>query len=151
MAHEEPTRKLQQAAERLAAAARTAPAEAARHLTTVQEQIEAIGRGDFDAVLRQAHPDVELQILAPPELPFIRSARGPAELRRAIEANFGALTNQQPEVTNVLVQDDLVVMFGTERGQVRRTGAPYHIEFVHRFAFEGTALRSIRIIAARVP
>ena len=121
----------------------------ARHLLTVQEQIEAIGRGDYEAALRQAHPDVEFRISAPREFPFVRQARGVDALRRAMAQNFSAIEDQRPEITNLVVQEDVLVMIGTERGRIRATGATYNMDFVHRFTFEDGALKSIQIIAAR--
>jgi hypothetical protein len=60
----------------------------ASHLATIAEQIDAIGRGDFDAALLQAAPDVELEIYAPREFPFIRHARGVPELRPGNPTQF---------------------------------------------------------------
>lgn len=124
-------------------------AESSSHVESIAEQIDAIGRGDLDAAMAAAHPDVELEIFAPPEFPWIRKARGLEELRRAVEANFSALQDQRPEITNVLTQGDVVVLIGRERGIVRETGAEYDVEFVHRFTFRDGRLAAIRIIAAR--
>jgi ketosteroid isomerase-like protein len=121
----------------------------ARHLLNVQEQIEAIGRGDYDAALRQAHPDVEFRISAPREFPFVRQARGIDALRRAMAQNVSAIEDQRPEITNLVVQEDVLVMIGTERGRIRATGVTYHLDFVHRFTFADGALKSVQFIAAR--
>jgi ketosteroid isomerase-like protein len=118
------------------------------HLLSVQQQLEAIERGDIDGALRQAREDVELEIFAPPFFPFITRARGLAELRRAMEHNFAALIDQQPEVANVITHDSVVVLIGSERGTIRETGKRYHVQTVHRFTFVGNALAHIRIIAA---
>ena len=134
--------------DRLAAARAKLPTAAAQ-ISTVEEQVAAITRGDFDAALRHASPDVELEIYAPPEFPFIRRARGATALRDAMQHNFGELEDQQPVIANVVAHDDVVVMFGTERGRIRSTGAAYQVEFVHRFTFVEGALQNIRIIAAR--
>lgn len=63
--------------------------------------------------------------------------------------NFGTVEDQQPVISNVLTQGSVVVMFGTETGKIRATGAPYRVEFVHRFTFVEGVLHNIRIIAAR--
>jgi ketosteroid isomerase-like protein len=120
------------------------------HLLTIAEQIDAIGRGDFEAALHQANPDLELEIFAPMEFPFIRRARGLEDVRRAIEHNFAALEGQQPVIGNVMGQGDVVVLIGSERGRIRSTGASYHVQSVHRFTFVDGALAHIQIIAARV-
>ena len=131
---------------------RTARAEldesAAGQVLSIQEQIEAIERGDFDAALRHARADVELEIFGPPQFKFISRARGSSEIRRAMEHNFGLLRDQTPQITNVIVQGDVVVMMGSERGVIAQTGAPYHVESVHRFTFDSGQLTHIRIIAA---
>jgi ketosteroid isomerase-like protein len=136
--------------DRLAATRTKLPAmDAAQMIATIEDQIAAIGRGDFEATLRHTSPDVELEIYAPPEFPFINRARGAADLLTAIRHNFDAVVDQQPVISNVLVQDDVVVMLGAERGRIRATGAAYHVQFVHRFTFDAGTIKNIRIIAAR--
>jgi ketosteroid isomerase-like protein len=120
----------------------------ARHLLSVQEQLTAIERGDMDGALRQARDDIELEIFAPTTFPFITRARGIAELRHAMVHNFAALSDQRPEVANVITQENVVVLIGSERGTIRATGATYHVQTVHRFTFVENALAHIRIIAA---
>lgn len=136
------TRQLKRASEQVAA-------HEARHLLTIQEQLEAISRGDFEACLAQAHHAIELEVLAPPEFSFVRQARGIRNVRRAIQHNFGSLEDQQPSIANVLVQGDLVVMIGSETGRIRKTATPYDIQFVHRFTFAEGALTHVQVIAAR--
>jgi uncharacterized protein len=118
------------------------------NIRSVQMQIDAIGRGDLDAVLSQAHDDVTLDIFAPREFAFIRHAQGLADLRRAIEQNFAAVEDQRPEIANVFAEGDTVVLFGREQGRIRATGQPYDMEFVERFTFREGRLAAIRIIAA---
>jgi ketosteroid isomerase-like protein len=141
--------RLQAALTEKTAAAASEPAHA--HLRSVQSQIDAISKGDFDAVLGQAAPNVTLDIFAPPEFPWIRQARGIVELRKAMEQNFGSVDDQQPEITNVYSEGDAVVLFGRERGRIRATGQAYHMEFVQRFTFRDERLISVRIIAAHEP
>ena len=121
---------------------------AAGHLLSVQEQLQAVERGDFDSALGQARDDVELEIFAPTFFPFITRARGRAELRRALEHNFSEVCDQAPEVAHVIAHDDVVVLIGSERGTIRKTGTPYHVQSVHRFTFIDNALAHIRIIVA---
>jgi ketosteroid isomerase-like protein len=122
----------------------------AAQISIIEDQIAAIARGDFEAALSRASADVELEIHAPPEFPFVRRARGPENLRSAITHNFGSVEDQQPVITNVLAESNVVVVFGNERGRIKSTGQPYHVEFVHRFTFADGGLQSIRIIVARV-
>ena len=135
--------------ERLAVEQANSPAGVAAHIASVQEQIDAIGRGDFEGALRSAASDITLEIYAPPEFPFVCRAQGVAEVLNAIKHNFAAVEDQKPTISNVLAHGDVVVIFGTEDGRIRETGTQYRVEFVHRFSFVDRALQSIRIIAAR--
>lgn len=121
----------------------------ARHMAAVEAQLAAIARGDYDAAVADARDDVELDIFAPPEFSWLRRARGRQELRKAIEHNFGTLTDQKPEISTVLAQEDLVVLIGREQGRIKETGQEYDVEFVHRFTFREGRLAAVRIIAAR--
>jgi ketosteroid isomerase-like protein len=94
-------------------------------IRSVQAQIDAIARGDFDAALSQALPHVTLEIFAPSEFLWIRRAEGVAEFRRAIEHNFGSVEDQRPQITSVFTTADSVVLFGREQGRIRATGEAY--------------------------
>jgi ketosteroid isomerase-like protein len=119
------------------------------NVQAVQAQIDAIARGDLTAALANAHPEVELEIFAPPEFAWVRGARGVEKMSAAIAHNFGSLDQQTPTIQNVITQADTVVLFGHERGIVRATGAPYDVQFVQRFTFDGGRLRSVKIVVAR--
>ena len=119
------------------------------HIRSVQERVEAIGRGDLSAALENAADDVILEIFAPPEFRWIRHARGIDALRAAMAHNFESVENQTPEILNVLAEGDNVVLFGRERGAIRETGQPYDVQFVERFTFLEGRLASIRIVAAK--
>ena len=122
--------------------------EPAARVLSVQAQIDAIARGDLSAALAAAHPDIQLEIFAPPEFPWIRRARGLEELRRAIAHNFGTVENQTPEIHNVMAQEDSVVLFGRERGFIPSIASHYDVQFVERFTFVDGRLASVRIVAA---
>jgi ketosteroid isomerase-like protein len=141
-------RRFDAATARLKDAAQRTPEGARRHLLSVQSQLEAIARGDFEAVLAQAADDVTLDIFAPMEFPWIRHARGVSELRAAMQQNFSAVEDQQPEITNVHTETNAVVLFGRERGRLVATGQAYDLEFVERFTFRDERLAAVRIIAA---
>lgn len=135
--------------ERLGEVADESPSgRAGTHLRTVQAQIDAIARGDFEAILATAAADVSLTIFAPDEFEWVRRATGVDELRRAIRQNFESVIEQRPELTDVFSDGDDVVLFGRERGRVRATGAPYELEFVERFTFREGRLAAVRVIAA---
>jgi ketosteroid isomerase-like protein len=119
------------------------------NIRAVQAQIDAIARGDLTAALADAHPEVELEIFAPPEFDWVRRAHGVEEMSAAITHNFGSLDQQTPTIQNVLTQADTVVLFGHEHGIIRATGARYDVQFVQRFTFEDGRLRSVKIVVAR--
>jgi uncharacterized protein len=141
---EEVTRRLAESA-----ASRANGGGAAANLLTVRQQIDAIARGELQAALECAHPDIELEIFAPPEFPWIRRAVGVEALTAAIRQNFASIDDQRPTIHNVVTEHDLVVLFGEERGLIRETGVAYHMQFVHRFTFVDGRLKSIRIVAAK--
>lgn len=144
-----PTKDFAQVTDHLKRISTQLPKPEAKHILTVQEQIEAISRGDFETSLSQARHDLELEIFAPADFPFVRRARGIRNVRRAIEHNFNSLQDQRPTVDNVMVQGDLVVIIGSETGQIRKTGTLYDIQFVHRFTFADGGLTHVQVIAAR--
>jgi ketosteroid isomerase-like protein len=127
-----------------------APA-ARQHVRTISEQLEAIARGDFASVFQDAHDDVTLEMFAPPEFPFIRTAQGADELNKAIVHNFGAIADQRPQIRETFAEGDTVILFGTERGNIKESGFRYHVEFVERFTFRDGRLASLRIVAAYCP
>jgi ketosteroid isomerase-like protein len=148
MLPEKPTGNFGQAASSLQRAAAERSAEPAEHLRWIQTQIEAIERGDFDSVMRDAHEDVTLDIFAPPHFPFVTRARGKPELLAAILHNFGAVQEQTPHIQDIFAEGQTVVLFGRERGKIRSTGVPYDVEFVERLTFKDGRLASARIVVA---
>jgi ketosteroid isomerase-like protein len=141
------TQRLQEAATEIGGSSEAA--KRAANVRAIQEQIDAIARGDLDAALREAHADLELEIFAPPEFPWVRHARGVDALRSAIQHNFGSVEQQTPTIQNVVTEHDTVVLFGREHGIIKQTGARYDVQFVQRFTFADGRLRSVRIVAAR--
>lgn len=120
----------------------------AQNLRSIQQLIDAIGRGDLESAIANAHDDVRFEIYAPLEFPWIRHATGVEELRAALRQNFGSLAEQHPEITTLTAQGDTVVLIGREHGRVKATNAPYRMQFVQRFLFRGGRLASITVIAA---
>jgi ketosteroid isomerase-like protein len=122
--------------------------DARENVRSVQAELDAIGRGDFEAVLHDAHDDVTLEIFAPPEFPWIRQAHGLADLRAALLQNFGSVEDQRPTIRDVFAEGDTVILFGAETGRIRGSGLPYQVEFVERFTFRDGRLAAIRIVGA---
>jgi ketosteroid isomerase-like protein len=120
----------------------------AANLRSLRAQIDAIASGDIAAVMQYAEPDITLEIFAPPEFPFVRTAHGLASFTSALTTNFGAVTDQRPVITDVFAEGDRVVLFGRESGAVRATGLRYDVEFVQRFTFRDDRLVSVQIVVA---
>src|SRR5689334_22372400 len=108
---------------------------AAENLRSIQRLIDAIGRGDLEAAIANAHADVRFEIYGPPAFPWVRQATGIEELRNAIRHNFASLDEQHPGITSLTAQGDTIVLIGRESGRVKATGTPYRMQFVQRFLF----------------
>jgi ketosteroid isomerase-like protein len=115
---------------------------------SISHLVDATSSGRLDEVMRSAHADVQLDVFAPPELPWIRRATGGAALRRALAHNFDSVVDQRPTLTSVMAQHDTVVLIGHETGRLKAAGTPYRMEFVQRFRFRDGRLAAITIIAA---
>lgn len=143
-----PPRNFSDATSSLERAAAERPEDSARHLRWIQNQLEAVERGELDAVLRDAHDDVTLDVFAPTQLPFVAKAHGKAELLAALAHNFAAVEDQRPHINDIFTDGDTVVLFGREQGTVRSTGVRYDVEFVERLTFRDGRLASVRIVVA---
>jgi ketosteroid isomerase-like protein len=117
-------------------------------VNAVRRQFEALGTGDMDAFLEPLHPDVELEIAAPTELPWMRRARGIEELRTVVEHNFATLQDQDARLVSITAQGEVVVVVGRECGRIRESGAHYHVYFTYQFTFRENKIRRILEIAA---
>lgn len=104
-----------------------------RNVEIVQSLYEAIGRGDFDAVVQQMSDDIEMEILGPPGGPMVGMCRGRDAVRRTLVSNFSMVDEQRPEILSVTAQGDTVVVAGRETGRFKRTGKPYAVSWVQIF------------------
>ena len=115
----------------------------------VRRQFEALGRGDMQAFLDSLHPEVELEIAAPPELNWLPSARGADEFRRVVEHNFAQVADQDTRLLAIVAQGDVVVVTGRETGRIRSGDRPYDLYFTYMFTFrDGKEWRILEIAAA---
>jgi ketosteroid isomerase-like protein len=131
------------------AAGRVPAATASRaNAESLRAQIVALEKGDYEPVLSSARDDVELDIFAPPQFPFVRRARGIDEYQQAVRQNFSNLEEQRPQISSVTADGDDIVVIGREQGRIRGTATAYDIQFVQRFKFREGKLASLQIIAA---
>lgn len=104
---------------------------------------QCLGRGDIDGFCGGFTEDVELEIHAPAEFPFIRLAKGRDTFREAIVHNFSVLGDQQAEVLNVIAQGHTIVLIGRERGRLKASGQAYDTHFVYEFTLRGSEISRV--------
>ena len=123
-------------------------AESRAHAQSLLAQVRALEVGDYGPVLQDAHQDIELDIFAPPQFPWIRRACGLDEYRQAVQQNFSSVEDQRAEISSITTDDEHIVVIGRERGRIRESGAPYDVQFVQRFRFREGKLAKLLIIGA---
>ena len=141
-------RKFDAVVDSLRKQAAESPGGSGSELRTMEARIEAISSGDFGRVLAHATEDVTLEIFAPPEFPFLRSARGSSAFRQVIEQNVAAVTDQRPEIRDAFAEGDKIVVLGRETGTIRSSGIRYEVEFVERFIYREGRLAAVQIVLA---
>jgi uncharacterized protein len=108
----------------------------------LQQQYEAIARGDFAGFLEMLDEDIEMEIVGSERVPLAGRWRGRETVARVIRENFSQLEDQRPEVHSVIAQGDVVVVVAFERGRFRQSGRPYEVHWVQIFTFrEGKLVR----------
>jgi ketosteroid isomerase-like protein len=120
-----------------------------RNVTAVKAMVEAIARDDYDALSRAVADDVKLQILAPPDVPFIRTAEGAPAFLDAVRRNFAMLEEQKPVLLSIVAQGDAVVCFLREQGRYVEDRRSYDMHAVQEFLFRAGKLARVFEICAR--
>ncbi|HEX2080869.1 MAG TPA: nuclear transport factor 2 family protein [Longimicrobium sp.] len=121
-----------------------------RNVERLQRMIRTIAEGRFDELRDQLDPDVEFEIVAPDEVPWVRHARGADEVAAVIEANFGSVDRQQPEPLALVAQGDTVMVMSRETGHWRESGRPYRVLNAQQFTFRDGRLAGYRSVAGLV-
>jgi ketosteroid isomerase-like protein len=116
----------------------------AANVEQVQDQYRALARGDFPAFVEKLADDVELEIVGPPEVPFVGRWRGRATVAEAVRTNFALLEDQRPEIQSVVAQGDTVVLVAREQGRYRPTGRAYDLHWVQLFTFRDGKVSRVR-------
>lgn len=101
-------------------------------------------RGDFEALGELMTEDVCLDIDAPSMPAFHGTTHGRAEVLATIERNFAQVDEQVPEVREVVVQGETVVVLSRESGQVSADGQAYLFSWLQFFTFREGRLCLIR-------
>ncbi len=120
-----------------------------RNVAAVKAMVEAVARGDYDAIARVVDDGVSLRILAPPDVPFIRSAEGAPAFVDAVRRNFEMLEEQKPVVLSIVAQGEAVVCIVREQGRYAEDGRGYDMHAVQEFVFREGKLARILEICAR--
>jgi len=119
------------------------------NVAAVKAMVEAVARDDYDALSRAVAADVRLQILAPPDVPFIRNAEGALAFVDAVRRNFAMLEQQKPVVLSIVAQGEAVVCIVREQGRYVEDGRGYDMHAVQEFVFREGKLARIFEICAR--
>ena len=150
------TRTLREAADELGPVFQAGDAESAakpqeaRNVEHLQHMVRTIAEGRFDELRDQLDPDVEFEIVAPDEVPWVRHARGADEVAAAIRENFGSVHAQSPEPLSLVAQGDTVMVMSRETGRWRETGRPYQVLNAQQFTIRDGRLAGFRSIVGRV-
>ncbi|MEW4568727.1 nuclear transport factor 2 family protein [Tautonia sp. JC769] len=125
---------------------------AAGPITAEQEELvgkvralyACIIRGDFGAMGELMTEDVCLDIDAPSIPAFHGVTRGKAEVLAAVERNFGQVGEQAPEIREVVVRGDTVVVLSRESGRMKTADQPYLLSWLQFFTFREGRLCLVR-------
>jgi ketosteroid isomerase-like protein len=105
------------------------------NIQSLQGAFRAIASNDQRAFADSLSDEVMLEILGPPEVPFLGRWRGRDEVAAAVWRNFALLEGQKPEIRSVVAQGDTVVVHGRESGRVREGGQEYDFEWVQFYTY----------------
>jgi ketosteroid isomerase-like protein len=115
----------------------------------VQDAVVRIGLGKLDALAELLTDDVRLEINAPEDFVFDRSATGTQGVIAALEKNFAMVKDQRPRIEAVIAQGDTVVVVFRDEGVLIRTGESYSVEGMHRFVCRDGRIAFLQELAVR--
>jgi uncharacterized protein len=118
------------------------------NVKTLQELYVAILSNNLSACVNFFAPDVILEMYFPDEFPFILNAKGVDEICAAIEKNYSALTEQQPELLSLVAQGDCVILLGHEKGIIQDSEMPYDVHFMQQYIFREGRVKYCKQIVA---
>lgn len=128
--------------------AETADQAARDTLGVICMQLEHLDRGDLAGFLSQLAPEVEIEIHGPPEMPYLRRARGVPEARRLLERNLAALEPLERGVLSLAVQGETLLVLVREKGKLKPHGSPYHCIVAVELTCSQGKLRRLRQVVA---
>ncbi|HEX6587942.1 MAG TPA: nuclear transport factor 2 family protein [Longimicrobiales bacterium] len=102
-------------------------------VAAVRRLFDAFGRGDLDALVATVHPDSRWSYYGANPRIGVASFTGREQVRRFFERILARLDVQQFDAREFVVDGDTVVVFGSESGTVRATGAPFRNEWAQKY------------------
>ena len=101
------------------------------NVDVVQQNYEALGRGDIPALLDLMADDVEWTLQGPPVIPWAGTRRGREGVAEFFSLLGETLEFEQFEPREFVAQGDTVVVLGYERSLVKPTGRTFEQEWAH--------------------
>lgn len=102
----------------------------------------AFNRGDWDAVLRDLDPGIE--VAERPDSPDPRQTSGRDEALAAFRSLHEEFEDYRFEERELLVEDDHVVALMRQSGRGRRSGVPVEGDIVHVWRIDGDRVTGLR-------
>ncbi|MCA1621427.1 MAG: nuclear transport factor 2 family protein [Acidobacteria bacterium] len=103
----------------------------------VQAIFEAFGRGDVPGVMEYVADDVRWDAPGPSVVPFYGERRGHVGATEFFVQLASNVDFEKFDVDEFVAEGDSVVVTGSERGRVRRTGKTYEMDWVLLFKVGG--------------
>ncbi len=114
------------------------------NVDVVQENYEAVGRGDIPAVLDLLTDDVEWTLQGPSAIPFAGTRRGREGVAEFFSLVGENLEFQQFEPREFVVQGDTVAVLGYERSLIKPTGRTLEQEWAHVYTLRDGKIAKFR-------
>ncbi len=102
--------------------------------TVVRDLYAAFARGDVPEFLRRIDADCDWRCLAPRNVPFGGTWRGPEGVRTFVERVLSSVRLEAFEPGQFLVHGDTVVVLGRDAAVALATGRRYEASWVHVWA-----------------
>ena len=102
-------------------------------LGTVQRMFAAFRAGDLDRILETVHSDSRWTYVGANPTPTKAELVGHTSVRRFFEGIINRLEITTFDTTEFVVQGDTVVVFGSESGTLRSSGAAFRNEWVQKY------------------
>ena len=110
---------------------------------TVRRMFDAFRNADLDALLDTVHPDSKWTYIgANPRLSKAELV-GSANVRKFFERIHQRLDMTAFNTDEWIVQDNTVVIFGSESGTVRTSGVAFHNEWAQKYVVEDNLITAM--------